>query len=180
MSWCETNQVDYAFGFARNERLRRMIEPQMQEAAVLYQQTGHAARVFTEFTYETNASRSRARRVVAKAEQIAGKENPRYVVTSLAASSWPARKLYEELYCARGDMENRNQGTVFVIRGKSQCRHLARQPVAAVSLGCSLCAVSAFRRLALSATEWARAQCETIRLQLVRIAAQVRVTARKV
>jgi len=107
MNWCEANHVDYLFGFARNERLRRIIEPQMQAALALYQQTGQSARVFTEFTYETNNSWSGGRRVIAKAEQIAGKENPRYVVTSLATAHWPAQKLYEELYCARGDMENR-------------------------------------------------------------------------
>lgn len=93
MSWCEANGVDYVFGFARNERLRALIEPQMQQARTEHERTSKAARVFTEFDYQTRESWSRARRIVAKAEQIAGKENPRYVVTSLAAVAWPARLL---------------------------------------------------------------------------------------
>ena len=81
--------------------------------------------MFVEFSYETvSGSWSRARRVVAKAEHIDGKENPRYVVTSLAATAWPAQKLYEELYCARGDMENRikEQFTLFADRASQELR----------------------------------------------------------
>jgi hypothetical protein len=113
LSWCEANQVDYAFGFARNERLRRIIDTEMQQAAALRQRSGQAARVFTEFAYQTNDSWSRPRRVVAKAEQIEGKENPRYVVTSLAADAWPPQQLYEELYCARGDMGVSRKGHIY-------------------------------------------------------------------
>jgi hypothetical protein len=85
LGWCEANQLEYVFGFARNERLRRIIDSEKQQAAAIQQRTGQAARLFTEFAYQTNDNWSRPRRVVAKAEQIAGKENPRYVVTSLAA-----------------------------------------------------------------------------------------------
>src|SRR5947209_18556565 len=113
MSWCEANGVDYVFGFARNERLRHIIEPQMQQAAALHRQTSQAARVFTEFAYQTNTSWSRPRRVVAKAEQIEGKENPRYLVTSLEPDNWPAQKLYQELYCARGDMGVSRKGHIY-------------------------------------------------------------------
>ena len=180
MSWCEANQVDYAFGFARNERLRRIIEPQMQAAAALHQQTGQAARVFTDFFYETHDSWSGARRVVAKAEQIAGKENPRYVVTSRAAPSWPAPKLYEELYCARGDMENRIKEQYSLFAGRVGAATLRANQLRLYLSAAAYVLMSAFRRLALSNTQWARAQCQTIRLQLLRIGAQVRVTARKV
>jgi transposase InsO family protein len=107
MSWCEANQVDYVFSLARNKRLRAGIESQMQEAAARYAVTGKPARVFTEFFYQTHKSWSRSRRVVAKAEQIEGKQNPRFVVTSLSPQRWAAAALYEQLYCARGDMENR-------------------------------------------------------------------------
>ena len=107
MSWCEENGVDYVLGLARNERLREMIAEQMGAAAERQQRTGKPARVFTEFEYQTRRSWSRARRVVAKAEQLAGKENPRYVVTSLDAESRPAPQLYEQLYCGRGEAENR-------------------------------------------------------------------------
>ena len=107
MSCCEEKGVDYVLGLVRNERLREMIAEQMAAAAERQQRTGKPARVFTEFEYQTRRSCSRARRVVAKAEQLAGKENPRYVVTSLDAESGPAQQLYEQLYCGRGEAENR-------------------------------------------------------------------------
>jgi DDE family transposase len=108
MQWCEDHGVGYMLGFARNDRLRRLIDPQMQEASGLQKESGKPTRVFTEFLCQTTTgSWSRARRVVAKAEQIEGKENPRYVVTNLPAQRWAARALYEQLYCARGEMENR-------------------------------------------------------------------------
>jgi hypothetical protein len=180
MSWCEANQVDYVFGFARNERLRRIIDPQMQQAAALHRESGQAARVFTEFAYQTNSSWSRPRRVVAKAEQIEGKENPRYVVTSLEAANWPARQLYEELYCARGDMENRIKEQYSLFAGRVSAATLRANQLRLYLSAAAYVLMSAFRRLALSGSAWARAQCETIRSQLLRIGAQVRITARKV
>jgi len=180
MAWCEANRIDYVFGFARNERLRRMIEAQMQEAAALYQRTGRAARVFAELDYQTNDSWSRSRRVVAKAEQIEGKENPRYVVTSLSAADWLAQKLYEELYCARGDMENRIKEQYSLFAGRVSAATLRANQLRLYLSAAAYVLMAAFRRLALSGTNWARAQCDTLRLQLLRIGAQVRVTARKV
>jgi Transposase DDE domain group 1 len=180
MSWCEANEVDYVFGFARNERLRRIIDPQMQQAAVLQRQTGQAARVFTEFAYQTHTSWNRARRVVGKAEQIEGKENPRYVVTSLDAANWPAQKLYQELYCARGDMENRIKEQYSLFAGRVSAATLRANQLRLYLSAAAYVLMSAFRRLGLSSTMWARAQCDTIRLQLLRIGAQVRITARKV
>jgi Transposase DDE domain group 1 len=180
MSWCEAHQVDYVFGFARNERLRRIIEPQMQQALALYQETGQAARVFTEFAYETNTSWSRSRRVVAKAEQIEGKENPRYLVTSLETENWPARKLYEEVYCARGDMENRVKEQFSLFAGRVSAATMRANQLRLYLSAAAYVLMSAFRRLALSGTAWARVQCQIIRSQLLRIGAQVRITARKV
>lgn len=180
MNWCEANQVDYVFGFARNERLRRIIEPQMQAAAALHRESGQPARVFAEFAYETNSSWSRPRRIVAKAEQIEGKENPRYVVTSLDSDHWPAQKLYEELYCARGDMENRIKEQYSLFAGRVSTATLRANQLRLYLSAAAYLLMSAFRRLALSTTAWARAQCDTIRLQLLRIGAQVRITARKV
>src|ERR1017187_3653122 len=94
-----------------NKRLRRIIGQQMREATVQWKQTGKPARVFTEFLHSTKKTKTggwnRQRRVAAKAEHIDGKENPRFVVTSLRSEEWPAQALYEKLYCARGDMENR-------------------------------------------------------------------------
>ena len=107
MAWCEAEGVDYLLGLAKNERLQTEIVKEMGQAKALYQQTGRAARWFTEFVYQTRKSWSRARRVVAKAEYLEKGENPRFVVTSLSREAWPAQALYEEQYCARGDMENR-------------------------------------------------------------------------
>ena len=118
-SWCEDHGVHYVFGFARNERLRRILAPQMEQAARQHAQTGQPARVFTEFLYQTTSgSWSRARRVVAKAEQLEGKENPRFLVTNLDAESWPAQKLYQDLYCERGEMENRIKEQLSLFAGR--------------------------------------------------------------
>ena len=118
--------------------------------------------------------------MVAKAEQIEGKENPRYVVTSLEAANWPARKLYEQLYCARGDMENRIKEQYSLFAGRVSAATLRANQLRLYLSAAAYVLMSAFRRLALSGTAWARAQCETIRSQLLRIGAQVRITARKV
>jgi hypothetical protein len=180
MSWCEAHSVDYVLGFARNERLRRIIDPQMQEAAARHSKSGQAARVFTEFEYQTHDSWSRSRRVVAKAEQLEGKENPRYVVTSLSSAIWPAPRLYEELYCARGDLENRIKEQYSLFAGRMSAATLRANQLRLYLSAAAYLLMSALRRLALSGTEWARAQCETIRSQLLRIGAQIRITVRKV
>ena len=111
MSWCEDNGVDYVLGLGRNRRLRRIIGGEMWEASEQWKNTGQPARVFSEFGYRAKKTKKggweRERRVVAKAEHLEGKENPRFIVTSLSRELWAAQALYEELYCARGDMENR-------------------------------------------------------------------------
>jgi len=111
MSWCEGNGVDYVLGLARNQRLRRIIGGEMWEAAEQGKASGRPARVFSEFSYRAKKTKKggwdRERRVVAKAEHLEGKENPRFIVTSLSNAPWAAQARYEELYCARGDMENR-------------------------------------------------------------------------
>jgi DDE family transposase len=180
MKWCEDNRVYYVLGFARNERLRTIIDPQMRQAAALHQVTGKAARVFTEFAYQTNTSWSRARRVVAKAEQIEGKENPRYVVTSLDAEAWVAQSLYEELYCARGDIENRIKEQYSLFADRVSAATMRANQLRLYLSAAAYVLMSAFRRLGLRGTEWARAQCDTIRLRLLRIGAHVRLTVRRV
>lgn len=180
MSWCETNGVGYVFGFARNDRLRARIEDAMRQARAEHERTGAAARVFTEFEYQTaTGSWSRARRVVAKAEQIAGKENPRYVVTSLGAAEWVARELYATLYCERGEMENliKEQLSLFADRLSTETMRANQLRLYLSSLAYVL--VSALRRLGLAGTELARAQAGTIRLKVLKIGARVRVTARR-
>lgn len=184
MSWCEANQVDFVFGMARNQRLHRIIGAQMHEATVQWEQTGKPARVFSEFPYRTRKRKkggwSRERRVVAKAEHIDGKENPRFVVTSLTVEQWAAQSLYEELYCARGDMENRikEQFSLFADRVSSETMRANQLRLYLSTMAYIL--VSGFRRLGLTGTELARAQVSTIRTKLLKIGAQVRVTVRKV
>lgn len=184
MSWCEANQVDYVFGLARNQRLRRIIGPQMWEATEQWGQTGKPARVFTEFSYQTRKRKKggwdRERRVVGKAEHIDGKENPRFVVTSLEAEAWAARALYEELYCARGEMENRikEQFSLFADRVSSETMRANQMRLYLSSMAYVL--VCGLRRLGLKGTELAQAQASTIRTRLLKIGAQVRVSVRRV
>jgi len=180
MAGCEKHRVDYVFGLARNQRLRRIIGRAMHEAKQEHRQTGKAARVFTEFFYRTRKSWSRRRRVVAKAEQIQGKENPRYVVTSLDADAWPAQTLYEQLYCARGEMENRIKEQLSLFSDRLSTETLRANQLRLYFSALAYALVAALRRIGLRGTEWARAQVETIRLKLLKIAAQVRVTARRI
>jgi hypothetical protein len=181
MSWCEGHRVDYVLGLARNPRLRALVAEALAQAAREWERTRQPARLFVEFSYETvSGSWSRARRVVAKAEHIDGKENPRYVVTSLSADAWPAQTLYEELYCARGDMENRikEQFTLFADRVSAQSIRANQLRLYLSAMAYLL--VCGLRRLGLKATELATAQAATIRLRLLKIGAQVRVTMRRV
>ena len=135
LSWCEENGVEYVVGLARNERLRSLIEDALQQASRQQQQTGRTARVFSEFGYQTRQSWSRARRVVGKAEQLVGKENPRYVVTSLEAESWAAGPavVRTTLLRARGGRES-DQGAVEFVRRSHEQRDAAGQSAAAVSV----------------------------------------------
>ena len=181
MNWCEEHEVKFVVGFARNERLRRIIEPQMQEAARQHAETGKPARVFTEFAYETTTgSWSRARRVVAKAEQLEGKENPRFVVTNLSAEEWPARQLYEGLYCERGEMENRIKEQLSLFAGRVSTETLRANQLRLYFSGVAYVLLHGLRRLGLKGTELERAQATTIRLRLLKIGAQIRLTVRKV
>ena len=181
MKWCEDNDVGYVFGFARNDRVRKIIDPQMKQAARQQRQTGNSARVFTEFRYETTTgSWSRARRMVAKAEQLEGKENPRYVVTNLSAAQWPAQQLYEELYCARGEMENRIKEQLSLFASRVSAETLRANQLRLSFSAMAYVLVHGLRRLALKGTEMARAQVQTIRLRLLKIGARIRITARKV
>jgi hypothetical protein len=184
MSWCENNSVDFVFGLARNQRLRKIIGAQMHAATQQWNQTGKPARVFSEFSYQTKKTKKggwdRQRRVVAKAEHIDGKENPRFVVTSLAGEAWAAQALYEELYCARGDMENRikEQFSLFADRVSAETMRANQMRLYLSTMAYIL--VSGLRRLGLKGTELAEAQVSTIRTKLLKIGAQIRVTVRKV
>jgi hypothetical protein len=181
MVWCEANDVDYVLGLAKNERLKKEIIKQMQEAKELHEQTSQAARVYKDFNYQTLKSWSRSRRVVGKAEYLQKGENPRFVVTSLSADEFEAKALYEEQYCARGDMENRikeQQLSLFADRTSAGTMRANQLRLWFSSVAYTL--MNALRRLGLKGTKLARAQCGTIRLKLLKIGAQIRVTVRKV
>ena len=184
MSWCENNGVDFVFGLARNQRLRKIIGAQMHAATQQWNQTGQPARVFSEFGYQAKKTKKggwdRERRGVAKAEHIDGKENPRFVVTSLRGEARAAQTLYEELYCARGDMENRikEQFSLFADRVSSETMRANQMRLYLSSMAYVL--VSGLRRVGLKGTELAQAQVSTIRTKLLKIGAQIRVTVRKV
>ena len=180
MSWCEQNRVDYLFGLQRNQRLRRIIGKQMHQAQLEHKDTAKAARVFTEFDYQTRQSWSRSRRVVAKAEYLDKGENPRFVVTSLDAEQWAAQDLYEKFYCARGEMENRIKEQMCLFADRLSSEEMKANQLRLYFSALAYTLMEALRRLGLKGTEWAQAQADTIRLKLLKIGAIVRVSVRRV
>lgn len=180
MEWSEANDVRYVFGLARNKRLTRIIGAELNQAKQEWMTTGKPARIFADFTYQTQKSWLRSRRVVAKAEHIDGKSNPRFVVTSLTAEEFSAQILYEKVYCARGDMENRikEQFWLFADRVSAETIRANQYRLYLSVIGYIL--ISGLRRLGLQGTELAKAQVSTIRLKLLKIGAQIRVTVRRV
>lgn len=180
MSWCETHGVDYVLGLAKNERLKAEIAGELEQAAEQYAQTGQGARVFKEFTYQTRESWWRARRVIAKAEHLEKGSNPRFVVTSLSAEKWEARRLYEELYCARGEMENRIKEQLMLFADRTSTAFLRSNQIRLYFSSVAYALMEALRRLGLKQTELAAAQASTIRLKVLKIGALIRITVRKV
>ena len=179
MSWCEVHQVDYVFGLARNQRLRRIIGRQMHQARTLHRKTGKAARLFTEFSYRTHKSWSQARRVVGKAEYLDKGENPRFIVTSLSSQEWAAQSLYEDFYCARGEMENRIKEQMCLFADRLSTDDMKGNQLRLYLSALAYTLVEALRRLALKGTQWAQAQVDTIRLKLFKIGAIVRFSVRR-
>src|SRR3954469_21359754 len=181
MSWCEANGVDYVLGLAQNTRLKAMIAAEQEQARVEFERTKEAARVFTDLQYRTLDSWSRERRVVAKAEHLAKGANPRFVVTSLTADGRAAEPLYEEDYCGRGEMENRiKEQQLHLFADRTSARTMRANQVRLFFSSIAYVLLEALRRLGLAGTELACAQCQTIRLKLLKIGALVRVTVRKV
>jgi hypothetical protein len=180
MAWCEANQVDYAFGLARNQRLQRIIGAQMHQAHLLHQSAGGPARIFAEFPYQTHKSWSCSRRVVAKAEYLDKGENPRFVVTSFTAEQWAAQDLYEKFYCARGEMENRIKEQMCLFADRLSTDEMKGNQLRLYFSALAYTLVEALRRLGLKGTEWAQAQVDTIRLKLFKIDALVRISVRRI
>jgi hypothetical protein len=181
MSFCERNGIDYILGIAKNARLERMIASQMEHARRKYLRTGKAARSFRNFRYRTLNTWSRKRRVVGKAEYLAKGANPRFVVTSLSREEYPTRSLYEDLYCTRGEMENRikeQQADLFADRTSTSS---LRSNQLRLWFSCvAYTMMSELRRLALQGTDPARAYCGTIRGKLFKIGALITMTVRKI
>jgi hypothetical protein len=181
MLWCELNHVDYVLGLAKNERLKREIAAELAQAQILFGQTNQPARVFKDFRYQTLESWSRPRRVVGKAEYLDKGENPRFVVTSLSAAEIDAGTLYEQRYCARGDMENRiKEQQLWLFADRTSCATMRANQLRLWFSSVAYTLMQALRRLGLRGTRLAKAQCGTIRLKLLKIGAQIRVTVRKV
>lgn len=181
MAWCEINRVDYVFRLARNERLETEITAALEQACLASRASGQAERVFRDFMWSTKDSWSRRRRVVAKAEWMTQGANPRFVVTSLKPQRWMAQTLYEDLYCARGDMENRIKECQLDLYADRTSAHTMRANQLRLwfaSFAYSL--ICALRRLGLAHTRLANATCGTIRLKLLKLAAQVRVSVRRI
>jgi hypothetical protein len=180
MAWCECNRVGYVLGLARNQRLRAEIDQQMAEAKALCEGSGNAARVFSGFQYSTLKSWSCERRVVAKSEYLDKGENPRFIVTSLAADAWPDRELYEQIYCARGEMENRIKEQMCLFADRLSTGQMRSNQLRMYLSALAYTLMEALRRLGLKGTEWAQAQVDTIRLKLLKIGTIVRLSMRRV
>lgn len=181
MAWCEENRVDYVFGLARNKRLEARIADGLAMVQARGLESGKPERSFKDFYHGTLKSWSRRRRVVAKAEWLPKGTNPRFIVTSLKPSRIGARALYEDVYCARGEMENRikeQQLDLFADRtsAKSMRANQLRLWVASFAY-VLLCAL---RRIGLAHSEFANATCGTIRLKLLKIGARLTVSVRRI
>lgn len=181
MSWCEEHCIDYVFGLAKNARLKRVITAELAEAQALCAASGHSRRLFKEIIYCTRKSWGCRRRVVAKAEATPLGPNPRFIVTSLSVKEYPARALYEDLYCARGEAENRIKECQLDLFGDRLSGGLLRTNQLRLWFASfAYVLMASLRRLALSSTIFARASVGTIRLKLLKIGATVKSSVRRV
>ena len=181
MGWCEHNQVDYLFGLARNSRLQETIAPELAQAQALFNQQQQPVRLFTDLSYRTQKSWSCQRRVVAKAEVLPRGPNPRFVVTSLSARDYPAQPLYEQIYCARGEMENRiKEQQLDLFADRTSTRSFRANQFRLLMASFAYVLVEDLRRRALQSTCLARATVGSIRLKLLKIGAQVTTSVRRI
>ena len=187
MAWCEVNGVGYVFGLARNSRLCELAAPAMAEARRRARQSGKAERVYTEFTYRTHDSWSCERRVIAKAEYLPGKEigegktNFRFIVTARKRIAFEGQEIYEQVYCARGEMENRiKECQLDLFADRTSTATLKSNQLRLWFASLAYVLVNALRRLALAGTNLARATVGTIRLKLMKIGALVIKSVRRI
>lgn len=181
MSWCEENRVNYVFGLARNQRLEAMIAGELAEAKATFAATDKAARVFKELDYRTRDSWSRSRRVVAKAEHLKKGANPRFIVTSLPTEHIGGQELYEQIYCARGEMENRiKECQLDLYADRTSAATLRANQLRLWLASLAYVLMEAVRRLALEGTELTNATAGSIRLRLLKIGAVVTASVRRI
>ena len=181
MAWCEANGVGYIFGLARNARLEDEIAPELAEAERHAKESGQSARIFKEFQYQTRKTWSRERRVVAKAEHLSKGANPRFIVTSLSSEQAKAQQLYESIYCARGEMENRIKECQLDLNAdRTSAATLRANQLRLWFSSLAYVLVTALRRLALRETELQNATAGTIRLKLLKLGALVTVSVRRI
>jgi hypothetical protein len=181
MAWCEENNVHYVFGLARNARLEAEIADELAEAEQKAAASGKAERVFKTFQYQTRTSWSKARRVVAKAEHLAKGANPRFVVTSLTGENAETQELYEKIYCARGEMENRiKECQLDLMADRTSAATLKANQLRLWLSSLAYVLVTALRRLALKGTELQEATAGTIRLKILKLGALVTVRVRRI
>ena len=181
MGWCELNGVDFLFGLAKNQRLIGEITAELAAAEEDSKASGQPARRFKEFQWSTRDSWSRQRRVVAKADWTPGATNPRFVVTSLSPEDAAPRQLYEKIYCARGDMENRiKECQLDLFADRTSAATLRANQLRLWFASMAYVLLCALRRLALQQTQFAKATCGTIRLKLLKIGALVRTSVRRI
>ena len=181
MTWCEADGVDFIFGLAKNVRLNRAIGAQLVAARDESRTTGKPARRFKELTWSTRKSWSRERRVIAKAEWTQGEANPRFIVTSLTAADGDGRRLYEEVYCARGEMENRiKECQIDLFADRTSTATMKANQLRLWFASMAYVLVDSLRRIALHATDLADATCGTIRRKLLKIGALVTISVRRI
>lgn len=181
MAWCEARDVDYILGMGKNARLNRIVRKDMKKAMRRCAESGRASRVYRDFSYRTLKSWARKRRVVGKAEHMPGKENQRFVVTSLSRWAAPAQALYEELYCARGDMENRiKEQQLDMFADRTSAETMRANQIRLWFSSVAYCLAQALREMGLKGTAMEKAQCGTIREKLFKIGAQIVVSFRRI
>jgi len=181
MKWCEKNGVFYIIGLAKNRRLERMTGREMNLARTEFMKTLKPQRVYGDFRYRTRTSRTKTRRVVGKAEYHLHGANPRYVVTNLSADEYSAQMLYEEMYCGRGNMENRIKEQhlgLYADRTSSHTMRANQLRLYFSSLAYIL--MNELRRIGLRGTEYEKAQCTTIRLKLLKVGARITTSVRRI
>jgi hypothetical protein len=181
MAWCEENGVDFVFGLQKNKRLIAVIEDDLARAEAKSRRTGQPERRFKSFMWTTRTTWSHRRRVVAKAEWTKGEANPRFVVTSLQRNAAKAEHLYERVYCARGEMENRiKECQLDLYADRTSAATMRANQLRLWFHSMAYVLLCALRRIGLHDTDLAQATCGTIRLKLLKIGAIVRISVRRI